>query len=77
MQIDLYDYKPRLAMGSGEPLPYDLPKTEATVGLENTKLLGAGCRFQVPGRMRPLHERPSAAYRPARRRPLCSASGAG
>ena len=34
-QMDLFDYKPRLAQGSGKELPYELPKTEATVGLEN------------------------------------------
>ncbi len=39
-QMDLYDYKPHLAKRSGQPLPYDLPETEATVGLDNTRLLG-------------------------------------
>ena len=33
-QMDLYDYKPRLARGSGTTLPYKLPATEATVGMD-------------------------------------------
>ncbi len=48
-QMDLYDYKPLLAKGSGEPLPYELPKTEATVGLDNTRLLGPVSGFRHAG----------------------------
>jgi hypothetical protein len=48
-QMDLFDYKPRLAKGSGEVLPYALPKTEATVGLENTRLLGPISGFKHAG----------------------------
>ena len=48
-QMDLYDYKPRLAQGSGHPLPYQLPETEATVGLDNTRLLGPVSGFQHQG----------------------------
>ncbi len=48
-QMDLYDYKPRLAKGSGEPLPYKLPETEATVGLEDTRLLGPVSGFEHRG----------------------------
>ena len=48
-QMDLFDYKPRLARGSGETLPYELPKTEATVGLENTRLLGPVSGFRHAG----------------------------
>jgi hypothetical protein len=48
-QMDLFDYKPRLAKGSGESLPYELPKTEATVGLENTRLLGPVSGFKHAG----------------------------
>ena len=48
-QMDLFDYKPRLAQGSGKELPYELPKTEATVGLENTRLLGPISGFRHAG----------------------------
>ena len=48
-QMDLFDYKPQLAKGSGEKLPYELPKTEATVGLENTRLLGPVSGFRHAG----------------------------
>ena len=48
-QMDLFDYKPRLANGSGNKLPYQLPKTEATVGLKNTRLLGPVSGFQHAG----------------------------
>jgi hypothetical protein len=44
--MDLFDYKPMLAKGSGGALPYKLPGTEATVGLENTRLLGPVCGFR-------------------------------
>jgi hypothetical protein len=43
--MDLFDFKPRLAKGSGEVLPYQLPETEATVGMENTRLLGPVSEF--------------------------------
>ena len=39
-QVDLFDYKPRLAKQSGEKIPFSLPKTEVTVGLDKTRLLG-------------------------------------
>ena len=48
-QVDLFDYKPWLAKGSGEKLPYQLPSTEATVGLENTRLLGPVSGFKHAG----------------------------
>ncbi len=48
-QMDLYDYKPQLAKGSGQSLPYKLPETEATVGLDNTKLLGPVSGFSHAG----------------------------
>ncbi|MHC4875586.1 MAG: DUF1501 domain-containing protein [Planctomycetota bacterium] len=48
-QMDLYDYKPQLAKGSGKSLPYRLPDTEATVGLDNTKLMGPVTRFSHKG----------------------------
>lgn len=48
-QMDLFDYKPELAKGSGKALPYELPKTEATVGLEDTRLLGPVSGFQHAG----------------------------
>jgi hypothetical protein len=47
--MDLYDYKRRLSKGSGEPLPYKLPETEATVGLDNTRLLGPVSGFKHQG----------------------------
>ncbi len=47
--MDLYDYKPHLAKRSGQPLPYDLPETEATVGLDNTRLLGPVSGFRHRG----------------------------
>jgi hypothetical protein len=48
-QMDLYDYKPELVKGSGKPIPYKLPEIEATVGLENTKLLGPVSGFRHAG----------------------------
>jgi len=47
--MDLFDHKPKLAKGSGTPIPYKLPSTEATVGLENTKLLGPIAGFKHQG----------------------------
>ena len=47
--MDLYDYKPHLARRSGDALPYELPATEATVGLDNTKLLGPVSTFSHQG----------------------------
>ena len=48
-QMDLFDYKPELKARSGQAIPYDLPSTEATVGLENTKLLGPVAGFRHAG----------------------------
>ena len=48
-QMDLYDHKPRLAKGAGQPLPYKLPEIEATVGLDNTRLLGPVSGFHHQG----------------------------
>jgi len=48
-QMDLYDYKPRLARGSGTHLPYKLPSTEVTVGMEDTRLLGPVSDFRHQG----------------------------
>ncbi len=48
-QVDLYDHKQHLAKGSGQPLPYKLPETEATVGLDNTRLLGPVSGFKHQG----------------------------
>ncbi|MFN0128615.1 MAG: DUF1501 domain-containing protein [Verrucomicrobiales bacterium] len=47
--MDLFDYKPRLVQGSGGELPYKLPSTEATVGLEATRLLGPVSGFKHHG----------------------------
>lgn len=44
-QMDLFDYKPQLDQRSGEELPYKLPELEATVGMENTRLLGPVADF--------------------------------
>ena len=48
-QMDLFDHKPALAKGAGQELPYQLPDIEATVGLENTKLLGPVSGFRHAG----------------------------
>jgi len=48
-QMDLFDYKPELEKRSGNDLPYKLPETEATVGLDNTKLLGNVSGFRHAG----------------------------
>ncbi len=45
-QMDMLDYKPRLQRENGQPLPFTLPETEATVGLEGTRLLGSVTRFR-------------------------------
>ncbi|HIC76057.1 MAG TPA: DUF1501 domain-containing protein [Candidatus Poseidoniales archaeon] len=47
--MDLFDHKPRLVKGSGEKIPYELPAIEATVGLENTRLLGPVSGFKHQG----------------------------
>lgn len=47
--MDLFDYKPELRNRSGKDLPYQLPETEATVGLDNTKLLGNVSGFRHAG----------------------------
>ncbi|MCP3693118.1 MAG: DUF1501 domain-containing protein, partial [Planctomycetaceae bacterium] len=49
-QMDLYDHKPELEKRSGAELPYELPTTEATVGLENTRLLGPVSGFKQAGK---------------------------
>ncbi|MCP4853558.1 MAG: DUF1501 domain-containing protein [Fuerstiella sp.] len=48
-QMDLFDHKPELEKRSGSDLPYKLPETEATVGLDNTKLLGSVSGFRHAG----------------------------
>ena len=48
-QMDLFDNKPQLAKLNGKDLPYKLPATEATVGLDNTKLLGPVSGFKHAG----------------------------
>ena len=48
-QMDLFDHKPELEKRSNGELPYQLPATEATVGLENTKLLGPVSGFMHAG----------------------------
>ena len=48
-QMDLLDYKPRLAKDDGKPLPFKLPDTEATVGLDATRLLGPISKFDHRG----------------------------
>ena len=49
-QMDLFDHKPELEKRSGKDLPYRLPATEATVGLDNTKLLGNVSGFRHAGK---------------------------
>ncbi|MEX2186989.1 MAG: DUF1501 domain-containing protein [Pirellulales bacterium] len=48
-QVDMFDFKLRLAQGNGQPLPFSLPDAEATVGLANTRLLGPITRFSHQG----------------------------
>ena len=48
-QMDLFDNKPELEKRSGKGLPYKLPETEATVGLDNTRLLGPVSGFKHAG----------------------------
>ncbi|MEX2168539.1 MAG: DUF1501 domain-containing protein [Pirellulales bacterium] len=48
-QIDMFDYKPRLRSENGQPLPFSLPDTEASVGLNNTRLLGPVTTFSHQG----------------------------
>ena len=48
-QMDLFDYKPQLDTRSGQELPYKLPELEATVGMENTRLLGPVSNFARHG----------------------------
>ena len=48
-QMDMFDYKPRLQKENGQPLPFSLPETEATVGLDDTRLLGAVTTFSQQG----------------------------
>jgi hypothetical protein len=49
-QVDMFDYKPRLAKGHGDRIPFRLPASEATVGLDDTRLLGPVAGFQRQGR---------------------------
>jgi len=39
-QVDLFDYKPRLAKESGEPIPYRMPGNRSMPGVEYSKLMG-------------------------------------
>ena len=48
-QMDLFDPKPELLKRTGQALPYKLPDTEATVGLDQTKLLGPIAGFESQG----------------------------
>jgi hypothetical protein len=48
-QMDLFDFKPQLHQHSGKTLPYQLPANEATVGMENTRLLGPVSTFSRHG----------------------------
>jgi hypothetical protein len=49
-QVDLFDHKPLLARGHGEKIPFRLPASESTVGLDNTRLLGPVAGFKRQGR---------------------------
>ena len=48
-QIDLFDYKPRLAKESGDPLPYEMPSNRTTVGMVYSRLMGPISGFQRRG----------------------------
>lgn len=48
-QMDMFDFKPALARFHGGVLPFSLPDSEATVGLDNTRLLGPVTSFGRQG----------------------------
>ena len=48
-QIDLFDYKPRLAKESGDPLPYEMPSNRTMVGAVYSRLMGPISGFQRRG----------------------------
>ncbi len=48
-QVDLFDHKPLLAKGHGDKIPFSLPASEATFGLDNTRLLGPVAAFKRQG----------------------------
>ena len=39
-QMDLFDYKPRLEKGNGEPVPFEMPKNREVPGIANARLMG-------------------------------------
>ncbi len=48
-QIDLFDYKPRLAKESGEAMPYQMPANRTTVGMVYSRLMGPISGFERRG----------------------------
>ena len=48
-QMDLFDYKPRLAKESGDPLPYEMPSNRTTVGMVYSRLMGPISGFERRG----------------------------
>ncbi len=39
-QMDLFDYKPRLEKGNGEPVPFEMPKNRMVPGIAGARLMG-------------------------------------
>ena len=48
-QMDLFDYKPRLEKGNGEPVPFKLPSNREVPGVANSRLLGPMAPFVRQG----------------------------
>lgn len=43
--MDMFDYKPKLEAGAGQPLPFALPKNYEAPGIRNCRLLGPVSKF--------------------------------
>ena len=48
-QMDLFDYKPRLAKESGDRLPYEMPSNRTMVGVAYSRLMGPISDFERRG----------------------------
>ena len=48
-QMDLFDHKPRLEKGNGEPVPFKLPSNREVPGVANSRLLGPMAKFVRQG----------------------------
>ena len=63
-QIDMFDYKPRLAKESGEAIPYEIPDG---VGMDLSRLVGTDLSDEAPGTVRVDDDRLAAPLGEARR----------